>query len=42
MALEAGEHSLFVNYYQGPRETIALQLFVTPPTGQERLLGPVL
>jgi hypothetical protein len=41
-ALEAGEHSLFVNYYQGPRETLALQLFVTPPNGRERLLGPVL
>jgi hypothetical protein len=42
VALEAGEHSLFVNYYQGPRETLALQLFVTPPNGRERLLGPTL
>jgi hypothetical protein len=42
MALEAGEHSLFVNYYQGPRDVLALQLFVTPPNGGERLLGPVL
>ncbi len=42
LTLETGEHSLFVNYYQGPRETIALQLFVTPPNGAERLLGPVL
>jgi hypothetical protein len=42
LALEAGEHALFVNYYQGPRETIALQLFVTPPNGRERLLGPTL
>ena len=42
LTLDAGEHSLFVNYYQGPRETIALQLFVTPPNGHERLLGPVL
>ncbi len=41
-ALESGEHSLFLNYYQGPRDILALQLFVTPPNGAERLLGPVL
>jgi hypothetical protein len=40
--LQAGEHNLYVNYYQGPRENIALQLFVTPPNGGERLLGPLL
>jgi hypothetical protein len=42
VALDAGTHDLFVNYYQGPRESIALQLFVTPEAGTERLLGPVL
>jgi hypothetical protein len=40
--LEAGEHRLFVSYFQGPRENIALQLFVAPSGGAERLLGPVL
>lgn len=38
--LEAGEHELFVSYFQGPRENIALQLFVTPPDRPEQLLGP--
>ncbi len=40
--LEAGEHELFVSYYQGPRENIALQLFVQASTGPEKLLGPKL
>lgn len=40
MRLEAGEHTLFVSYFQGPRFQIALQLYVTPPRGEERLLGP--
>lgn len=38
--LSAGEHELFVEYYQGPRDNIALQLFVAPQNGTERLLGP--
>jgi hypothetical protein len=42
LKLDAGLHDLFVNYYQGPRETIALQLFVTPQNGSERLLSPTL
>lgn len=40
--LEAGEHQLFVSYYQGPRENIALQLFVAGSDAVERLLGPKL
>lgn len=42
LTLDVGEHILFVNYYQGPRENIALQLFVTPQNGSERLLTPTL
>ncbi len=42
LALTEGEHDFFLDYYQGPRETIALQLFVTPENGGERLLGPSL
>jgi hypothetical protein len=38
--LEAGEHELFVMYYQGPRDNLALQLFVKGSEGPERLLGP--
>lgn len=38
--LTAGQHELFVSYYQGPRETLALQLFVQREGGSERLLGP--
>jgi hypothetical protein len=38
--LESGEHELFVSYFQGPRYDVALQLFVTPPGGGERLLRP--
>lgn len=38
--LSAGEHELYVEYYQGPRDNIALQLFVAPQNGTERLLGP--
>ncbi len=40
--LEAGQHDLYVAYYQGPREDLALQLFVQPSNGPERLLGPKL
>jgi hypothetical protein len=38
--LEAGEHELFVSYYQGPRDNLALQLFVKGSDGPERLFGP--
>jgi hypothetical protein len=40
--LEAGTHRLFMSYFQGPREMVALQLFVTPPGGAERLFGPTI
>lgn len=40
MRLMAGEHELFVSYFQGPRDNIALQLFVTPPGGEEQILTP--
>jgi hypothetical protein len=38
--LEAGAHELFVSYFQGPRDNVALQLFVTPEGGVERFLDP--
>jgi hypothetical protein len=42
MRLLQGEHEFFLSYFQGPRDWIALQLFVTPPDGQERLFGPAI
>jgi hypothetical protein len=42
MRLLEGEHEFFLSYFQGPRDWIALQLFVTPPDGQERLFGPAI
>ena len=36
--LEAGEHALRIDYFQGPRTEIALQLFITPPSGERQLL----
>ena len=33
VTLAAGEHPLVLEYFQGPRFEIALQLFVTPPGG---------
>jgi hypothetical protein len=39
--LVAGKHRLKLLYFQGPRYQIALQLFVTPPGGKEKLFGPV-
>lgn len=38
--LRAGEHSFTLRYFQGPRAWVALQLWVTPPGGSERLFGP--
>lgn len=35
--LLAGNHSIEVKYFQGPRYDVALQLFVTPPGGKEKL-----
>ena len=38
--LDSGRHSIEVNYFQGPREEIALQLFWTPPGGSEVISEP--
>lgn len=40
--LPAATHPVRIDYYQGPRYSIALQVWVTPPGERERLLGPVL
>lgn len=37
-----GQHSIEVRYFQGPRPQVALQLFVTPPNGDEVLWSPSL
>jgi hypothetical protein len=37
--LTAGKHSMRVLYYQGPRTQVALQLFVKPPGGVEKLFN---
>lgn len=42
ITLEAGEHEFSLFYYQGPPEFLALQLFVTPFNGSERLFGPAI
>jgi hypothetical protein len=39
--LASGQHSIEVDYFQGPREEIALQLFWTPPGGSEEISEPV-
>lgn len=38
--LAAGQHSIQVDYFQGPRVRLGLQLFVTPPGGAERIFSP--
>ncbi|MCX6676625.1 MAG: PA14 domain-containing protein [Methanothrix sp.] len=38
--LTRGQHSIEVDYFQGPREEIALQLFWTPPGGSEGIANP--
>lgn len=35
--LDPGQHQIHVQYYQGPRTEVALQLFVTPPGEPERI-----
>jgi hypothetical protein len=35
--LAEGEHSLTLEYFQGPRHHLALQLFTTPPGASERI-----
>jgi hypothetical protein len=42
LPLGAGRHDLRVEYYQGPRDRIALQLFVTGSDGKQKLFGPVI
>lgn len=37
--LAAGDHELVLEYFQGPRYLIALQVFVTPPNGTEELFS---
>lgn len=41
-SLDAGKHQFELRYFQGPRTTVALQVFVTPPGKSERLLRGVL
>jgi PA14 domain len=36
--LDAGSHDFELHYFQGPREMLAIQLFVTAPGGEEQLL----
>lgn len=38
--LTRGQHQIEVDYFQGPREYIALQLFWTPPGGTETISEP--
>lgn len=38
MFLSRGSHQLELRYFQGPRTMVALQVFVTPPDGEEQLL----
>lgn len=38
--LASGQHSIEVDYFQGPRTEIALQLFWTPPGGSEEISEP--
>ena len=37
ITLEAGNHELVLEYFQGPRYHIALQVFVTPPGEKEQI-----
>jgi hypothetical protein len=37
--LQAGDHELVLEYFQGPRYHIALQVFVTPPGGEEGIFS---
>ncbi len=39
--LASGQHSIEVDYFQGPRDEIALQLFWTPPGGTEEISEPI-
>jgi hypothetical protein len=37
--LTAGDHELVLEYFQGPRYLIALQVYVTPPAGEEAIFS---
>ena len=37
LEIAKGPHRVRLSYFQGPREEIGLQLFVTPPGGQEQV-----
>ena len=37
--LDAGAHNIKIEYFQGPRYEIALQLWITPPVGQKQLFN---
>lgn len=39
--LSRGHHQIEVDYFQGPREYVALQLFWTPPGGTEGIVNPI-
>src|SRR5262249_26243964 len=38
VVMKPGHHKIRVEYFQGPRVEIALQLFVTPPGGPKQIL----
>ncbi len=42
VSLAAGDHTFRLTYFQGPRYDIALQVWVKPPKGRERLFRPVI
>lgn len=37
--LDAGAHTIKIEYFQGPRYEIALQLWITPPSGQKQIFN---
>ena len=39
ITLSAGDHELVLEYFQGPRYLIALQVWVTPPGGSEQIFS---
>ena len=40
VSLDRGAHQIEVDYFQGPRYYVALQLFWTPPGGTETISNP--
>lgn len=39
ISLGAGNHTIRVEYFQGPRYELALQLFISPPNGDETIFS---